>query len=187
LQLKLGRDGERAVAEALDGLRAQGCVVYHDVVGNGFNVDHLVLSRGGIFAVETKTVSKPPSKNGSATVTVRDGRINAGGADLGTEPVEQAEANAAWIHRLLKESTGRRFPVKPCLVFPGWFVEPVGNGAARDVWVLNPKGLASFIANEAVRLPEVDVNLAALHLAMYMRSPWAGDAGRSGRAASPTA
>src|SRR3990172_1658947 len=112
LRLKLGRDGERAVAEALDGLRAEGCIVYHDVVGNGFNVDHVVLSRSGIFVVETKTITKPPRRPRGATVSMHKGRLNAGGADLGLEPLEQAKAGAGWVFRLLKESTGRRYPVK---------------------------------------------------------------------------
>src|SRR5207249_2750746 len=35
--LKLGRDGERIVAEQLDQLKRQGAVILHDVVGDGFN------------------------------------------------------------------------------------------------------------------------------------------------------
>lgn len=175
--LKLGRDGERAVAEVLDGLRAEGCIVYHDVVGNGFNVDHVVLSRAGIFVIETKTIRKPPGRPRDATVRLHEGRLNAGGADLGSQPLEQAKASAGWVYRILKESTGREYPVKPCLVFPGWFVEPMDRETKHDLWVLNPKGLASFIKNEALRLREEDVHLAALHLAMYIRSPWAADGG----------
>jgi hypothetical protein len=175
-RLKLGRDGERAVAEVLDGLRAEGCIVYHDVVGNGFNVDHVVLSRAGVFVVETKTITKPPGKARKPTVRVHEGRLYAGGADLGSQPLEQAKASAGWVYRILKESTGKGYHVKPCVVFPGWFVDPMDKGA-RDVWVLSPKGLASFITNETGRLREEDLHLAALHLAMYIRSPWASEDG----------
>ena len=180
--LKLGREGERAVAEVLDGLRAEGCIVYHDVVGNGFNVDHVVLSRAGIFVVETKTVRKPPGSSRHATVSADEGRINAGGADLGSQPLEQAKASAGWIYRLLKESTGKGYSVKPCVVLPGWFVEPMNKENRRDVWVLNPKGLASFIANETMHLREEDLHLAAFHLSMYIRSPWAANDGRFAKA-----
>ena len=173
-RLKLGRDGERAVAEVLNGLRAAGCVVYHDVVADGFNIDHIVLSARGVFVVETKTIRKPIG--GKVRV---DGRsVIAGGASLGTAPIEQSEANARWVRELLKKSTGRAYPVKPCLVFPGWFVEPTTKEIATEIWVLNPKALLAFIENTAVCIADPDLHMAAYHLSSYIRSPWAAGDGR---------
>ena len=57
--LRQARDGELAVAECLDLLRDDGCRVLHDVVGDSFNVDHVVIAPQGIYTVETKTFSKP--------------------------------------------------------------------------------------------------------------------------------
>lgn len=57
--LKLGRNGERAVGQYLELFRESGCHVYHDILGKGFNFDHVVISNKGIFVVETKTYSKP--------------------------------------------------------------------------------------------------------------------------------
>ena len=116
-RLKLGRDGERAVAEVLDGLRAEGCIVYHDVVGNGFNVDHVVLSRAGAFVVETKTIRKPPGKGRKPTVRVYEGRIYAGGADLGSQPLEQAKASAGWVYRIRKKAPERIITSSPVWSF----------------------------------------------------------------------
>ena len=101
---------------------------------------------------------------------------------MGANPIDQAKASAQWIHRLLKQSTGKSYPVKPCVVFPGWFVEPMSKDLPRDVWVLNPKGLVSFIQNEAVHMKDEDLRLAAFHLSMYIRSPWAADDGRFAKA-----
>ena len=56
--VKLGRDGERAVGQYLDQLRESGARVFHDIVGQGFNVDHVVVAAQGIFVVETKTWRK---------------------------------------------------------------------------------------------------------------------------------
>lgn len=33
--------------------------MFHDVVGDGFNVDHILIGPAGVFTVETKTHSKP--------------------------------------------------------------------------------------------------------------------------------
>ena len=43
-QLEQGRDGERLVAEALDTLREEGGRVFHDIIADEFNVDHVVVS-----------------------------------------------------------------------------------------------------------------------------------------------
>jgi hypothetical protein len=53
----------------------------------------------------------------------------------------------------------------------------MGRETKHDLWVLNPKGLASFITNETMHLGVEDLHLAALHLSMYIRSPWAADDG----------
>ena len=40
-------------------------------------------------------------------------------------PVIQAKAQASWVARILKESTGKKFLVRPVILFPGWFIEPM--------------------------------------------------------------
>ena len=53
-QLKQARDGEIAVAECLDLLREQECRVFHDIIGENFNIDHVIVAPQGIFTIETK-------------------------------------------------------------------------------------------------------------------------------------
>jgi len=60
--IKLGRDGERAVGQYLEILREQGHRVFHDLLGDCFNIDHVIVSMKGIFLIETKTYSKPLKK-----------------------------------------------------------------------------------------------------------------------------
>jgi hypothetical protein len=57
--LRLGRDGKKAVGQFLEALRERGYRVFHDVVGDGFNVDHILIGPAGVFTVETKTHNKP--------------------------------------------------------------------------------------------------------------------------------
>jgi Nuclease-related domain len=56
-RLKLGRDGERLVGQFLEQLRVDGARIFHDVPGEGSNLDHVVISAHGLFVVETKTWS----------------------------------------------------------------------------------------------------------------------------------
>jgi len=57
--LKLGRDGERAVGQFLEGLREGGARIFHDVPAEGFNLDHVVISTHGIYVVEPRRSPSP--------------------------------------------------------------------------------------------------------------------------------
>ncbi len=58
--LKLGRDGERVVGQYLDDLREKGHRIFHDLLGDNFNLDHVIISRKGVYVIETKTVTTHP-------------------------------------------------------------------------------------------------------------------------------
>ena len=57
-QLYLGSQGEQVVGEILDELRSWDYQVFHDIGEPNYNIDHVPVGPGGIFAVETKTISK---------------------------------------------------------------------------------------------------------------------------------
>jgi hypothetical protein len=164
-RLRHGRDGERIVAEQLECMREQGAQVFHDVPGEGFNLDHVVISTHGIYAVETKTRSKPSPK---ARVIVEGDSLTVAGYESDRNPIEQVTAASRWLERRLRQSTGKRFFVRGVVVFPGWFVEQ--RGQRGDVWVLEPKALPAFIENAPTMLAPSDAALAADHLSRYVRS-----------------
>ena len=168
-QLKLGRDGERAVGQYLERLRTDGADVFHDVPGEGFNVDHVVLSVQGFYAVETKTRSKPCRAAARVALTEKGLLVNGFRPDR--DPLMQAQAGARWLSQLLEETTGKRFPVRGVVLFPGWFVEPMSSAwrMSDKPWVLEPKALPAFIKNEPKRVSDTDMKLAAYHLSRYVR------------------
>jgi len=97
--LRLGRDGERAVAEALDSLRGKGARVIHDIVAGKFNIDHVVLARRGIFAIETKTYTK----YSNSQISYNGEKIFIGKWEPPKDPVHQASQNAQWLTKTLKK------------------------------------------------------------------------------------
>lgn len=165
--LRQAIEGERAVGQFLERLREQGFHVFHDVVGTGFNVDHVLIGQAGIFTIETKTWSKPIS--GNAQLAFDGDTIRIGGFEPDRDPVLQAKAQASWLAALLLESTGKKVAVRPVIVFPGWFVVN-STGSFRDIWVLEPKALPTFLNNEPARLTPEDVKLASYHLSRLIRS-----------------
>lgn len=108
-QLRLGRDGERCVGQFLERLREDGGQVFHDVPAEGFNLDHVVISRHGIFAIETKTWTKPWPK---ATILVDGTELLMAGRKPDSNPMEQAAGAARWLESLLAESISVEYPVK---------------------------------------------------------------------------
>lgn len=165
--LRQALEGERAVGQYLERLREGGYQVFHDVVGSGFNIDHVLIGPAGVFTVETKTWSKP--RKGNARVVFDGIALKVGGFEPDRDPVAQAKAQAGWMKTMLFESTGRRFDVRPVIVFPGWFVENAA-GSFKDLWVLEPKALPTFLNNAEQRLEREAVKLASFHLSRLIRA-----------------
>ena len=165
-QLRLGRDGERAVGQFLERFRPDGFQIYHDVVTGDANIDHVLIGPNGVYTVETKTLSKPA--RGQAKIVANAAGVTVNGLMLHRNPIIQAKAQANWLKNYFGEA-GFKVSVQPVVVFPGWFVEPADFGSL-GAWVLEPKALPSFIeiANNAVA-PETAKALS-LCLSNYIRS-----------------
>ena len=166
-RLKQARDGERAVGQFLERLRADGYEVFHDLIGDGFNVDHVLFGPAGVFTVETKSYSKPAS--GPAEISFDGEQVAIGGWQPDRNPVIQARAQAGWLRALLRETTGRDFSILPVIVYPGWFVKQDGR-PKTPLWVLNPKALPQFLQNREKTLAASDIKLAAYHLSRFIRA-----------------
>lgn len=165
--LELGLTGERAVGQYLEeALMPLKHHIFHDILGDAFNIDHLVVGPNGVFCIETKTWSKPIS--GTCHVKYDGESIHVNGMKPDRNPVVQAKAAARWIHELLESSTGKKFTVQPIVLFPGWFVE--SDHGNHDVWVLNEKGAPVFIQNTKEQLSPEDVSLISFHLKRYIIS-----------------
>jgi hypothetical protein len=162
-QLRLVRDGERCVGQFLERLRDGGGQVFHDIPAARFNLDHVIISPHGIYAVETKTFSKPSPR---AAITVEGDSLLVAERRPDRDPIEQVKSAARWLADLLEATTGKKFPVRGVVVFPGWFVEQrVPRGS---VWVLEPKALPGIIEKEPAIVAPSDVALAAFHLSRYI-------------------
>jgi hypothetical protein len=166
-RLKQGRDGERVVGQYLERLREKGYWVFHDVIGDGFNVDHVLIGPAGIFTVETKTLSKPA--RGEAKIQFDGEILTIGGFAVDRDPIVQARAQAGWLGKVIAESTGKKMRTHPIVVFPGWFIEQKKD-ALRDIWVLEPKALPAFLDHEPAVLSDADVKLASFHLSRFIRT-----------------
>lgn len=133
-QWRLGLDAEMAAGQELNRLMLQGAEVFHDFPAEHFNIDHVVVARQGVFAVETKGFRKPNHLQGpDAARVVFDGQGLRFPDWTSDKPLMQAERHARWLADWLTSATGERTEVTPVLALPGWFVETTGRGAVRVI------------------------------------------------------
>ncbi|MDN7138084.1 NERD domain-containing protein [Pseudidiomarina sp. 1ASP75-14] len=165
--VKLGIAGEKAVGQFLERLRVQGAQVFHDVEGESFNLDHVVIHRSGIYVIETKTMSKP--EKGKPELEFDGIQIKYRGKPIKGDPVTQVNAASYWLGELLSESTGRKLPVRGVVVYPGWYINSPDTRRTK-VWVLNPKALPTFIESQPSQFEPEDVHLYAYHLSRFIRT-----------------
>jgi hypothetical protein len=167
-KLRQGRDGERIVGQFLEELREQGYRVIHDIPGEKFNIDHVLIGPHGVYTVETKTIRKPA--RGEAKINFDGEQVLIGRFKPDRDPIVQARAEAMWLKNFFLESTGKKITVQPIVVFPGWYIDGPPKGTKSDVWVLNPKGLPAYVERRRETLSPEDVKLLNYHLSRYVRA-----------------
>ena len=129
---KLGYEGEVAVGQALNQMMRDGYHVYHDFVADKFNIDHVLIGPGGVFAVETKARSKSTAGNGRINARViYDGKSLQFPKWKDSDTLPRAERQAKWLGQWLSSATGEKTQVLPVVVVPGWFIERKTTNSVR--------------------------------------------------------
>lgn len=149
-KVKLGYDAEMAVGQELNQLMRLGFYVFHDVnlksTVNEFNIDHIVVGKSGVFAVETKGRSKPAELTGkdSAKVTF-DGQKLIFPTWEETKPVEQAKRQAQSLEKWLSSAIGESVYAKAIIALPGWYTTTVKKSSITVINGKNPE--KAFLKN----------------------------------------
>lgn len=147
-QLQCGLEAEVAMGEELGQLMRSGAIVFHDFPAEQFNIDHVVLTRGGVFAVETKGRMKPDKGRGKEDATVEYDGTGLSFPDWrDTNTIEQAKRQAAWLGKWISKAIGETIAVRPVVALPGWFVERTGRG---DVMVISGREAPALLKANAV-------------------------------------
>jgi len=163
----LGRMGEIEVSNFLDECRKEGWDIFNDIQcesdGKKFNIDHVIVSPHGIFAIETKTLRKPIVGNrrvhfdGQSTI-----RISGRATDRVTAPNAISKAVFLADKVLPKRKEQQSYTVKPILVYPGWSV--IENQVGRDIRVLNPGQLKAVVLQQPLTLSATECNMVSIYL-----------------------
>jgi len=147
-----GRAAERATAQALVSLMSKGCVVYHDIPADKFNLDHVVVGPGAVFMIETKSRRKPAAPGKASAAVKFNGEALEFPSWRETKVLDQARAQSRWLGDYLYRKTGERIRVEPVLALPGWYV--TCSVPSPDVHVINPKMCNFMAASKGTPVPE---------------------------------
>ena len=141
---QLGFQGERYVAEELNQLLADGFRVFHDVPFDGYNVDHILVGRAGVFVVETKAKKKPLLGGKKQYRVIFDGKKLQFPNGWDADALDQIRRNRKTLSQWLSSATGDRIIAGGIVAIPGWLVE---RAAKADIHVANPKQIRSLVTS----------------------------------------
>jgi len=151
---RLGLDAELAVGQELNQLLREGNRVYHDLPAQGFNIDHVVIGEGGVFAVETKGRAKPLKHD-----TKKEWQVDYDANTLNfpgwreTAPLEQAQRQARWLSEWLSSAVGEPVSAQPVVALPGWYIKRTAPGGVVVFNGKNPGATLRAIGRASLSEP----------------------------------
>lgn len=148
---KLGRDGEKSVAQYLFIVARQlskedtNMHIYHDLVDDvkEFNIDHVVVSKKGIFIFETKTYRKDEGITNKITSSGKE--LFKNGKKMIKNIPLQVKGQVQWLQSELLQKTGKKYTIIPSIVFVGWYVE---GHKIDDINITTAKTLKHILENQ---------------------------------------
>jgi hypothetical protein len=139
-----GARGEEEAARLLNFLPA-GCYVFHSVqldhsTGRGAgDFDHIVVTPGGVFVIETK--------NWSGEIDVMDGQIYVDGEASSFGPVEQVQESAQMLAEWFQEQQKVTPEIKRVLCFVTSHIAS-GPKQVDGVWVCDGQSLTEILLKD---------------------------------------
>lgn len=148
---KLGRDGERSVAQYLSIVARQlskedsNMHIYNDLVNEktSSNIDHVVVSKKGIFIFETKTYRK--NKGIKNTIKSDGKKLFKNGYEITSDIPLQVKGQIKWLQDELLQKTGKKYTIIPSIVFVGWYVD---SQKIDDINITTAKTLKYILENQ---------------------------------------
>jgi hypothetical protein len=141
-RMRLAHESRLATRRVLDPLLKESHCVFHDVIGDQFSIDHLVVGPKGVFAIQTHAEPTASSNQRlNDPIVTYNGRelFFPKGSDHGV--LERARCNAEKLSQWLSGPTDERVAVRAIVALPGWTVR---RTSAEGIPIINPKQFASL-------------------------------------------
>lgn len=130
-----GLEGERLVGESLNQLSNESTYVFHDIPGERFNVDHIIVSTRGIFVIETKHFNRDQCQEFYYDGTMIYRVMKDGRKFLCPKLLPQIDGEARFIEHEIERRTDTKLPVIKVAILIGSYINSTEN--FKDYWLLN--------------------------------------------------
>jgi hypothetical protein len=138
-RFRRGPDRAQGVAQFLEPLRKQGAHLFHGVASAGLNLDHIVVSRHGIYVIDVQDGAKPWPKT---TIRLDHNHVLVADTVPDRNLAKNVQDQAQWLARMLEQATGKRFVVRGLVIMPQWWTKQKDTSM---IGVLEPKSLCQSI------------------------------------------
>lgn len=172
-----GLEGERFVGEMLNKISSDSVRVFHDIPGERFNVDHIIVSTRGIFAIETKHFDRTNGHEFFFDGNMIERVMKNGKRFLCPKLLPQMEGEARFIHDEIKRRTDLDIPVIKVAILIGCFIHtPAENDANKCIkryfgkyWITNEKLFEKMFMEEKEIYDESVVKHIAVNINEMVR------------------
>jgi len=145
----LEQKGTQLTAQHLQQLLVHGYSIYHDLILDSVDIDHVAVGPNGIFAIETITKQKRKKRRPERSVVIYDSKgLTFPGKSPKNDLIEQANKHAAELQKWMNTEIKESFRAMPILSLPGWEVK---RKIRENPPVLNPKELHHYILDYGVQ------------------------------------
>ena len=130
-QVRFVRDANVAVGHQLQKISTGGNRIFHDVKTSAGIVDHVLVGRSGIYAINV--VARRGRKNGNATL--KDSYLTFSGCNERTSIVD-ITASTARLEKEVCRLLGHKIRIRSVIAVPGW---SIGEQASRHHLLVNER------------------------------------------------
>ena len=157
-----GLEGERLVGESLNQLSNESTYVFHDIPGERFNVDHIIVSTRGIFVIETKHFNRDQCQEFYYDGTMIYRVMKDGRKFLCPKLLPQIDGEARFIEHEIERRTDTKLPVVKVAILIGSYIKSTEN--FKDYWLLNESSFVTAFKQSKEIYDASVVKLVATHI-----------------------
>lgn len=157
-----GLEGERLVGESLNQLSNESTFVFHDIPGERFNVDHIIVSTRGIFVIETKHFNREICHEFFFDGTMVYRQLKDGRKFPCPKLLPQIDGEARFIQQEIEKRAEIKLPVIKVGILIGSYVHSTEN--FKDYWLLNESAFVTAFNQQKEIFDDSVAKLVAMHI-----------------------